>query len=225
MPYEAETALQQASLPSGSVQVRQELQVRRTAQIALTQILGSATTSTDMFDLDLSGASLVEFTLSDASIARADFSDSRLVNGATLTNVTFGESPNFSSSVISGNLHLEHVNFESGVNFRGSSCAGTFEFNDVSCTGLARLDDMTFSKGAIFVGSEFADGAWFGRSVFGSMVNFTDVNKSEASKGKELNFDGATVIRLDRNLMRQFPPGWTISPDMENKTAGILTRS
>ena len=133
---------------------QQEKQVRLTAQRILSDHLRRTGTSQDAattasahfwhdMRLDLTGATLIDFSLNYCIVSEAQFA------GATFNGTAqFGE-----------------VTFNSDAGFCEATFDGAARFDGATFSGTARFDGAIFSDAAWFGGAIFSDAAWFGEAT------------------------------------------------------------
>jgi hypothetical protein len=207
----------------GAQDAAQELQVRQTAQRLLADHLrcpprishedaqrikaSPEKTFWPGISLDLTGAILVDFGLSDMSVI-----------GASFTKATFSGVAWFNQATFSGAAWFERATFSGAAMFLGAT------FSDVAGFGGA-----TFSDVAWFSGATFSSVAGFGGATFSSAL-FADATFSGAAGFDEATFSGTASFRGVRVLhledpglnkggeyaRRVWPEGWTVRPDADD---------
>ncbi|WIX88202.1 pentapeptide repeat-containing protein [Amycolatopsis sp. DG1A-15b] len=115
-------------------------------------------------DLDLTGATLIDFTFSNCHVGTASF------NGAT-----FVGSAGFGETIFAGGAWFDRAIF-----------SGDAWFDGVTFVGGAGFTNGTFARHAKFTGTTFANDAWFG------WATFTEADFSGATFTGGALFYGAT---------------------------------
>ena len=199
---------------------QQERQVRLTAQRILSDHLrrpdadqhlddSSRRRFWDRIRLDLTGATLIDFSLaqsmvSDARFDNAAFSgDARFDNTAfsgiaLFTGTAFSDSAGFGgaafsgdagfdNAAFSGNAGFDNAAFSGNARFGGATFSDNARFGGATFSGNARFGGATFSGIALFTGATFGGDAWFGGATFDGIALF-----DEAVFGDSTRFDNAT---------------------------------
>jgi hypothetical protein len=182
----------------------QELQVRRTAQRILHRHLGpiqGATGEPDPrywgdLDLDLAGATLVSFTLGNATVRFADFRRARFVGTAQFQGARF----HMTSSTI-----FYECRFDSLAWFESTSFGEAAGFDDTRFAGKATFRNATFGN-ALFRRAHFADEVTFDNARFVHNIEF-----DAAVFDGPVSYSGARV-RIDTRRNRVLPPGCVVRP-------------
>jgi hypothetical protein len=143
-------------------EARQERGVRLTVQRILTQHLNPGPdpdhpdpTFWAHIDLDLTGATLVEFSLLGCRVREAIFTDATFVDEAWFDFVTCTDVAMF-----------ERATFTSDARFTGATFGSTAWFLDSSFKGEAQFSTARFDGGTVFGRSSFAGEAVFDDAVF-----------------------------------------------------------
>ncbi|MFJ9782613.1 pentapeptide repeat-containing protein [Amycolatopsis sp. NPDC101161] len=132
-------------------------------------------------DIDLTGATLVNFSLAECKIGAASF------RGATFTGTA-----RFGRATFTGDAWFD------GARFGDGRFGGGAGFAFATFTGLTRFDGASFADGVWFDGATFTGDAWFheARFVGGAWFNrakFTDETRFErAAFTGNASFDDAT---------------------------------
>ncbi|MCM0673603.1 pentapeptide repeat-containing protein [Micromonospora phytophila] len=174
--------------PDTTRDARQELQVRLTAQRILTRHLSvppglepqhATTLAQDShqpfwlgIDIDLTGATLVDWNLQRGH-----------VRVATFTQATFA-----------GDAKFEEASFTGDARFLNTSFNGDAEFRNASFTGLAQFDNASFSGGGWFDDAVFAGEAWFSNATFGEFAGFNRATFGEFAWFDEATIDGIALF-------------------------------
>jgi len=217
---------------------QQEKQVRLTAQRVLSEHLRrtppqtqpSADPAVDRFwpgiRLDLTGATLTDFSLSGAVLAEAmfdgaTFTGDAMFDGATFTgDAWFGEATFtggvwFDGATFTGDARFGEATFTGGVWFDGATFTGDAWFNTATFTSAAWFNRATFTSGAWFNTATFTGDAWFNTATFTSAAVFGEATFTSGARfgeatftsGKEAaSFDGSHVLAPDAHHV--WPEGW-----------------
>jgi len=126
---------------------QQEREVRLTAQRILSNHLNSqAETFWNSMNVDLIGATLIEFDFAGCEVRMAAFNKATFVNSAWFSRSKFHHYAAFSQARFDGDA----------------------EFKDAMFEGYAIFDRCKFSRVTVFDGAHFMRAAEFGRAVFGT---------------------------------------------------------
>jgi uncharacterized protein YjbI with pentapeptide repeats len=200
----------------------QELQVRLTAQRILSTHLtlppevtaadeiGTVTASADQpfwpdIDLDLTGATLIDWTLDRASLRNATFTSATFTgtspawfNKAIFTGnawfyeATFTSDAWFGEATFTGNAWFEKATFTRGARFGKATFTGDAEFDEATFTGDAWFGGATFTGGARFGKATFTGAAWFKEATFTGDAWFNEATFTGGARfGKATFTDGA----------------------------------
>lgn len=143
------------SRPELEDDARGERQVRLSAQRVLTRHLSAGEQSGTFWadvDLDLAGATLIDFVLSECRIRNGVFTDARFVGDAWFTRAEFA-----------GEALFGWASFLGEAWFAGLSVAGEASFGGAAFAADARFDL-----------AEFAGETWFTEASFAGGVELTD---------------------------------------------------
>lgn len=157
-------------------------------------------------DIDLAGATLIDFSLANCRIDNASFKNAAFVGtawfgwaqflgDALFDRVEFGDA-RFVGVKIRGEAGFVGATFGRAV-FSRAEFGGVAWFDRAEFGGVARFDGAEFGENARFDGAEFGDDVWFdgatfrhavfNRAEFGGVARFV-----EAEFGGEAGFAGAT---------------------------------
>jgi hypothetical protein len=173
-----------APTPMAAVDLREELQVRLTAQRILSDHLtipeginpasieaaGLAADPALPFwpgiHLDLTAATLVDFTLNRARAAEAVFIDATFTGLALFEDATFTGGARFSGAIFTGGAWFNGATFTGGAWFSRATFTGDARFGGATFTDLADFDGATFTSDAWFNVATFTSDAWFSGATF-----------------------------------------------------------
>ena len=196
MPYspppDDDRASSATPAPGAGRDAHQELQVRRTAQRILTNHLtlpmDPATSQTlwPDIDLDLSGATLVDWDLSEGRVREGDFADATFIGPASFDSTHFAESTGFRGARFTDHAYFGGARFVGTANFDGAAFAGDVAFEHVRFddqawykatrfTAEASFDDTRYDGEVFFNNASFDGPARFRRTAFTGDSSFTGV--------------------------------------------------
>lgn len=173
--YEGEAKRPGNKLPArGKPEQEQELQVRQTAQRLIGDLLPAADAEdAPGYDLDLTGAVLEYFDLSERKVGKL------LLRYAGLYSST-----NLSGCVFLGPVYLTGAGTETGKRI------GYFRCNEAKFEQRAWFSGVQFSEDAEFRGTRFAGETSFKDSVFAKNAVFTDAAFEGALDLRRARFEG-----------------------------------
>ncbi|MGX7827122.1 pentapeptide repeat-containing protein [Actinokineospora sp. 24-640] len=164
----------------------QEREVRLTAQRILTHHLrpgpdNPVETFWENIDLDLTGATLINFTLTNCTVRTAEFDRATFIGTTRFDEATFTGNARFTKTAFTGNAW----------------------FTEATFTGNAWFVQATFTRDTWFVQATFTREAWFVQATFTGDAWF-----AEATFTHDARFDGATLPST-RYVDRTTPSPWT----------------
>ena len=241
MPYQLPGAAPNADAPTEAHrehrQREQERQVRITAQRILAAHLrpgeGSRPSDCDVLavlDLDLTGATLIDFTLAHCHLRSAQFDGTRFAGNATFRGTQFADQAQFSGAKFA-DADFEGATFLRGAQLTRAEFVGTAGFQGALLGGLvwfrwARFCGITWFGGTEFAGpiwfehAEFRNHTVFGGARFEAMAEFGDAQfHAKLEFNRENPFSGEVDecwVRLDVHESvaqgRSWPQGWIVMP-------------
>lgn len=172
----------------------QEREVRLAAQGILAHHLrpGLFARSLETFwvdiDLDLTGATLIDFSLHGCAVATATFDGATFTGDAWFRGATFTGNAGFRRASFAYYAEFDETTFTGDAGFGGATFAGDAGFGEATFTGdaefhratftgdagfdmatftaYAKFTGATFARKAIFNGATFMSSAWFGWVTF-----------------------------------------------------------
>ncbi|WP_328442784.1 pentapeptide repeat-containing protein [Amycolatopsis sp. NBC_00438] len=172
-----------ASAPNGGTREDQlqEREVRLTAQRILHQNLQPGPDPDHprpefwrAIDLDLTGATLIDFSLAHCRIANASFRKTTFIGGAWFAGAEFGGGAWFTGAKFGGYAEFAEAKFGSYAEFGGAEFGGYADFAEAKFDSYAVFDEAKFGGKAEFGGAEFGGRAGFGGAKFGGVAWFGD---------------------------------------------------
>jgi hypothetical protein len=204
-----------------------ELQTRLVAQDILIRNLrivdGSDSTNPNGrppwkgIDLDLSGAVLVDFRLTDCLVRRATFKQARFVDVARFDNTRFEEDVWFFYSKFDRAYAVfSETKFDGRAIFTGSNFDLHAEFFNAQFAKNASFTFSTFRSLVAFKGANFKAGFSFERC---HMEEITAPGYDKTSFGPaHFDFSDTIVDDVEENVSYDLPTGWMLSePDVDAK--------
>ncbi|MCG5466804.1 pentapeptide repeat-containing protein [Micromonospora sp. NPDC053740] len=196
--------------------------------------------------LDLTGASLVDCDFAGLSVLGAVFDRARFTASTIFNDATFFGFAGFRGASFEEEAVFDKATFAGHTDFRGATFveAGFVSANfhdgvwfdkavfkvDVnlaySCYGgYAVFREVAFNGGAWFDMAHFSDSATFEGATFSGGVSFQSDALLDAM------FNDARVLppsdeylESGRDVDREWPPGWTVQPDEDDRNRGTLVR-
>jgi uncharacterized protein YjbI with pentapeptide repeats len=194
MPYQLPDEEADPNVVANHRERVQEREVRLTAQRLLTEHLqpGDKDDPTVTFwadiDLDLTGATLIDFNLQNCTVHDANFTSSKFIGdtnfestnfagaakfhkatfagGANFLSATFGEVADFFLAHLMDDADFNHTTFASYADFNSATFARSTNFNSATFTKAADFMEATFPGHAFFIAATFANDAIFESTKF-----------------------------------------------------------
>jgi uncharacterized protein YjbI with pentapeptide repeats len=230
-----------SSAPVGELrELRQELEVRLAAQCILTAHLIAAGSVERLelgtvlqspmlafwtgIDLDLTGATLVDWRLERGAVRQADFTRATFTGSASFQGATFLDGARFDEATFLGSALYGDVLFAVESSFEKATFGHAATFTRAEFSGDARFGRATFGGRVAFGNAAFLGAALFGDARFADDVSFLGAsftNLDEPIPGKTtdamlalldggVDLDGAQVTSARRT--HHWPPGWEVVP-------------
>lgn len=199
-----------------SEQLRQEREVRLTAQRILTTHLcldpigttGQPTHSqhwAEKYDLDLTGATLIDFLASGITVRRANFTavhfsgEARFIgatfSGDTLfSGATFDDKAIFAEASFSGYTLFDEAKFVDKALFNKATFDDDANFGNTTFRGDTWFKEVTFSMNAWFAGVIFNKSVWLERTSFKSNAWFDHATFSSSAYFDKAIFTGSALF-------------------------------
>ncbi|RRO13187.1 hypothetical protein EIL87_26525 [Saccharopolyspora rhizosphaerae] len=158
--------------PEQEDEAERHLQVRLTAQRLITELLpGPQDVGAPVYDLDLTGATLEYFDLSDRTVGTVLLRYAQLFSSNNLSRSTFHGHVYFTGSTfgtgrLSGRFRCDDAVFHRRAWFSGVHFGGPVRCERTTFRGPAKFADSTFLDEASFAGTTFEGSADFDGVVF-----------------------------------------------------------
>ena len=140
--------------------------------------------------LDLTGATLIDFSLVNGVMADADFHRAAFAGDALFSGATFGGEARFGGAAFSGDALFDKTAFSGDASFREAAFRGDALFDEAAFTGDAGFGEVTFGRDAGFRKVTLAGDAWFDKATFAGHASF-----GEAAFTGDAWFDKAAFSR------------------------------
>jgi uncharacterized protein YjbI with pentapeptide repeats len=178
--------------PTGSEDdIRQEREVRITAQRILRTHLKTGpgrgqpvNTFWPNTDLDLTGATLIDFEIDQCHVATASFAGAQFTGTARFAGAQFTDDASF-----------DGAQFKSAV-FAGAQFTDDASFVGAQFTDTVMFVGAQFTNNALFAGAQFTEIALFDRAQFTGWARFDDTQFTGTARFDKAQFTGRT--RFDR---------------------------
>lgn len=198
----------------------QEMQVRLAAQRILAKHLRPppsrvVETFWTGIELDLTGATLLDFDFSYCIAHEAAFDDARFY-GATsfaranfgqkvsFTRAWFGEDARFVGVHVDGMALFAEARFEKGVAFDVAEFEQYTEFNRAQFVGICNFDGAKLNSRVNFMFARFDNSCFFRAATFSNLATFCDAQFADAAVFDDAKFNsGATFYKavFDRSAV------------------------
>jgi uncharacterized protein YjbI with pentapeptide repeats len=201
--------------PATGPDPRQEREVRLTAQRGIALHLSPGPdpdNPADIFwsdlDLDLTGATLVDFDLSGCHLRTATFKAAVFIGDAEFLGTRFTGDAWFASATFTGSAWFESATFSGYTEFRSTEFAGFTSFRSANFAGNVDFRSVTFAAAAWFGEVTFTGHTDFRSTVFGGNAEF-DV----ATFSGSTDFDSATFANRADFSGALLPPARYAGPE------------
>ncbi|MGH4025649.1 MAG: pentapeptide repeat-containing protein [Pseudonocardiaceae bacterium] len=209
-----------ASLPVAPrhQQAREERQVRLTAQEILCRNLtgppvdrrrrwqlkrtSQAAPPWTGIRLDLTGAFLLDFTMTYCQLGNANFGGAQFIGKTSFAGTQFAGDIDFDAAQFSGDTDFSGARFIGMAYIVGARFIGNAHFGGAQFTRIATFANAQFAGVTGFSGAHFADGALFRGVRFSNNVSF-----AEAQFIGVIDFEHACVAL---NAQASWPAGWIV---------------
>lgn len=190
----------------------QELQVRLAAQRILADHLITEESEKRWadIDLDLTGATLVDFDFHGRRVREAKFADATFIGDADFSNTAFDGKATFSRAQFTGRAEFSNAVFAGAAWFFKTWFLGSGNFRLTSFRYL-RFEGVRADGPLAFEEAKLGM-SWFGSACFFQAVNFSNASFDD---GDNDLYRGAarflaSVALVPANDASRWPPGWTI---------------
>ncbi|MFJ8912232.1 pentapeptide repeat-containing protein [Amycolatopsis sp. NPDC102389] len=193
---------------TGNPEQEQELQVRQTAQRLIGELLPAADAEdAPGYDLDLTGAVLEYFDLSERKIGKlllryAGLYSSTNLSGCVFAGPVYLTGAGTAEKKLIGYFRCDEAKFEQRAWFSGAQFSEDVEFRGTTFAGETSFKDSVFAKDAIFAGAGFEGPLDLRRARF---EGFADLSFREPPGTVSLY---NTSVEPSRD--HELPAGWSI---------------
>ena len=226
MPYDP-ARLPDGDEPEATAGHAQETHVRIAAQRILSLHLrpgAPGKTAAGAFwpdvDLDLAGATLIDFRLERCRVRSVDFTGATFVGYTDMGGTAFLERGEFDDATFLGSARFSDSTFVKDAKFRA-----------VHFVGPVRFRGTRFHRDARFTVARFDEDIWFGEAVFRGDVWFTgarferDVRFGGAVLAREARFGEVDFVRPDAQRRKMFKGAWIHPSSRSIWPSGWVTSS
>jgi uncharacterized protein YjbI with pentapeptide repeats len=155
--------------------------------------------------LNLTGAFLLEFSLTNCQLDYADFTHAQFTGEAHFVGAQFTEEANFEDAQFAGEPNFESAQFADGANFKSTQFTGGVNFTRAQFTGGALFESAQFTEGADFThaqftggtlsrGYRFTCGAYFDGAQFTGGVLFVGAQFTDRACFADVQFTGGALF-------------------------------
>ncbi|MFI0962951.1 pentapeptide repeat-containing protein [Streptomyces sp. NPDC021080] len=220
---------------------QQELQVRLTAQGILTKHVFRSTHSNSNYwpgiHLDLSGAELIHFSLSECKVRIANFEGARFIGGAGFRKAEFTQIATFIGASFQGMANFKEANFTHSANFDGAIFQGATDFTKSTFGSMVTFSGTSFDNDVNFTEAKFSGSAIFTSAKFTAATHFNQASLRECTfYGSEFSgfavfdsarfhaepdFDGASASHPNDD--HSWPGRWRTDPTAATGLAPLVS--
>ncbi|MEV5574204.1 pentapeptide repeat-containing protein [Spirillospora sp. NPDC052269] len=163
---------------------REEHQVRLTAQrILQTHLYPVSASFWPEIDLDLAGATLIDFNLSGCTLRNANFGAVNFTNGA-----------DFRETIFSGLILFDIARFGDYAEFGMARFRGDTSFTGATFSAETSFSGAEFSESVSFSGTAFSDYTGFSEARFGDVASFVGAKFDGTANFYSVKFDGSSFF-------------------------------
>ncbi|WP_158647348.1 pentapeptide repeat-containing protein [Actinoplanes sp. ATCC 53533] len=196
--------------PDGGRDAHQELQVRLTAQriirTHLTLPTGVEPQQAHVLkpdpqqpfwpdtDIDLTGATLVDWRMSRCRVRDAAFDKATFTGNAAFDETTFTGDAAFGETTFTGVAVFIEATFAGDSWFTKATFTGDAAFDKATFTGDAAFDKATFTGDAVFDKTTFTGATWFNDATFTGDARFDKTTFTGAARFNDATFTGNAVF-------------------------------
>ena len=186
---------------------QQERQVRLAAQSILWQHLREPTAPQQPANpaqvpfweeirlVDLSGATLIDFTLDNCVVAEARFDKAIFTGEARFRETTFSGTTWFDEAAFGGTARFDRAKFTGSAHFRKAVFAGSSVFDGARFARSAQFSESVFGDSAEFAEARFDGAAQLIKATFAGNANFDRARFAGAAQFDEVKFESAAEFR------------------------------
>ncbi|MFG1744784.1 pentapeptide repeat-containing protein [Micromonospora chalcea] len=169
--------------------------------------------------IDLSGATLVQWTMSDAIVGNADFSRVRFFGNTVFEGTNFLAFTSFRDSHFRGLAWFTGAKFHDRAVFNDSHFEWPGQFSDVEFRRRAFFNNARFISTANFQNTRADDDFDFKESEFHGPFAFDGFQASGKANG-----EGAKVFLSNAKAASKLPDGWLLGPRDDNTGWASIVR-
>jgi uncharacterized protein YjbI with pentapeptide repeats len=220
---------------------QQELQVRLTAQSILrTHLFDNGDSHPNYWPriyLDLSGAELIHFSLSECRVQIANFEGARFIGGATFRKAEFTKIATFIRADFQGEADFSGAHLINAANFDDSTFRGSADFTAATFGRMVTFNGVTFGNDARFTKANFPDLVIFRSARFAAAAYFNEAAIQEC-RFQDSEFRGFAVFDSTQFSLRpdfagasashpnehhRWPDGWRTDPSGSDGMAPLIS--
>ncbi|MFG1640115.1 pentapeptide repeat-containing protein [Amycolatopsis sp. NPDC049252] len=201
--------LRPASRPTGDA--RQEREVRLTVQRILQYNLNPGRrprrddpTFWHDIDLDLTGATLIDFSLLGCHVGSADFTGATFIGDAWFDFTSFADGALFNDATFTCDARFPNAVFGSTAWFSEATFSTEARFTGANFAGGAVFREGAFAGDAVFALATFSEHADFGRASFAGAADFEEADFAEDAGLEKAHFAGPPAL-ADVKFRRKRP--------------------
>jgi uncharacterized protein YjbI with pentapeptide repeats len=209
-PNRGRAATNSTASPAVGQALAQEREVRLTAQRLLATHLVShymsdgqlhpAKTFWHHIDLDLSGATLIDFTLNGCTVRTLLAENAKFIGTTSFAGTAFWGFAVFTEAVFAGAVHFDGTSFAGPAEFkktRFSQSDRTGLSRDPKVAAVASFEKATFQGPVSFDYADFPGIARFRGTTFANTANFFETSFTTVAGFDECTFSAARFMRVN----------------------------
>ncbi|WP_158844983.1 pentapeptide repeat-containing protein [Saccharothrix deserti] len=174
----------------------EEHQVRLAAQSILSTHLDASRIETywGPLQVNLTGARLADFDLTNCVIGPIDLSFATLVGNTDARECTFTKSADFTRANFQQSVRFDKSDFQGESTFEGATFKGFADFEEVIMQRSTSFLDASFDDISTFRKAHFQDEITFTSTKFAREVNFSTATFGGRAEFIETNFSGSATF-------------------------------
>ncbi|KAB2390488.1 pentapeptide repeat-containing protein [Actinomadura montaniterrae] len=204
-----------AAQPTTTPNPNEERQVRLTAQrILLDHLKFDARVPWNKLDLDLTGATLLTFDLSNCTLSSARLSGATFHGTTDFRGLNLAGEARFDDTIFSGLTLFMEATFAGSANFGRAIFSRQTDFGGASFSMQTSFERATFSNVTNFGGVTFSKSFSFNGATFAGPALFSQMTSSERATFRGSTFSGytefnATMFKRDpAHELDETTSGW-----------------
>jgi uncharacterized protein YjbI with pentapeptide repeats len=171
--------------------------------------------------LDLTGAYLINFRLTDCSLRVGNFSGARFFGDTLFYKTRFSGDAWFSEARFSGFAWFTETRFSGDAWFSGTWFSGA-SFSEAQFSGGARFDEAQSNDGVSFMEARFSGDTRFDRARFSGGVSFDGAQFSQPPEDHPDTLRSAYNLAVDLYMLGEYQQARALDEDILTRRRRVL---